>query len=241
MGYAEYSVKVGEKNACAQAHDVNASYKDLTQVCGAIKGKSIGKAKRLLKEAAALKRAIPYKKFNTGCGHRPELGGRKGRYPKKECFIMLRLLDNAAANAVHKGLDSEKVFVKTARAYKQASFPRYRRTWAGSVTLGYGKRAVWKSYETARIEIVLEEKARPPARKTKPAKPGKPGPEPAKPEKQKTSKAKAEPSEAKPAGAKQGQEEREPAKPVKQEEKQEEKAEKTEQVEEKKDSIEVFG
>lgn len=204
MGYAEYSVKVGEKNACAQAHDVNASYKDLTQVCGAIKGKSVEKARRLLKEAAALKRAIPFKKFNTGCGHRPELGGRKGRYPKKECFIVLRLLDNAAANAVHKGLDSEKVFVKNARAYKQGSFPRYRRTWAGSATLGYGKRAVWKSYETARIEIVLEEKARPPARKTKPAKPEKPGP-----------------AESKQEPEKQEKEEPEPAKPVKQEEKQE--------------------
>ena len=158
----KYSFKMkgdeAKKSAAAQFHDADASYKDLTQVCGAIKGKRVAEANKILDEAIELRKAIPYRKFNTGLGHRSNLGGQKGRYPKKECRLIKALLRNAVANASHKGLDEKKLVVRHAAAFKQNSFPRYRKFWASSVTLGYGKRAVWAAYETARAELVVEER-----------------------------------------------------------------------------------
>jgi large subunit ribosomal protein L22 len=158
----EYSLKLkpdeAKKTASAQFHDVDASYKDLTQVCRAIRGKSVAEANALLDAAFELRRAIPYARHAKGLGHKSELGGRRGRYPRKECKLVKMLLRNAVANAAHKGLDEKLLFVKHAAAFKQNSFPRYRRFWASSVTLGYGKRAVWANYETARCELVVEER-----------------------------------------------------------------------------------
>lgn len=151
----ELSKEERKKCALAQFHDVNASYKDLTQVCRAIKGKSVANARKILDDAVARKRAIPYKKFCKQTAHRSELGGRKGRYPVKECLLVKDLLDNAVANALQKGLSEEKLFVKHACAFKQNVFPRYRKYWAGGSVLGYGKQAVWSNYVTARTEIVL--------------------------------------------------------------------------------------
>ncbi len=162
MSMYEYSFKLSgegaKRSAAAQFHDADASYKDLTQVCRAIKGKRVAEANKILGEAIALRKAIPYSKFSKGLGHKRELGGRKGRYPKKECALVKSLLRNAVANAGHKGLDEKKLFVRHAAAFKQNSFPRYRKFWASSVTLGYGKRAVWANYETARAELVVEER-----------------------------------------------------------------------------------
>ncbi|MGC8851411.1 MAG: 50S ribosomal protein L22 [Candidatus Micrarchaeia archaeon] len=162
MGLYKYAFKVEDekKVARAQGYDYNASYKDLTQVCRAIRGKNVDDARKILSEAIALKKAIPYHKFNKGLGHRSELGGKKGRYPRKEARIVLQLLNNAVANAEHKGLDNEKLFVKSAIAYKQNTFPRYRRFWVGGATLGYGKQAIRSDYVTARVEITLAEGTR---------------------------------------------------------------------------------
>jgi len=153
----KYSLKVDEKGAKAQGHDWNASHKDLANICRAIKGKSVEKAEKILDGAITLKHAIPYHKFNTGCGHRSELGGKKGRYPRKECLLVKKLLENAVSNAVHKGLDESKLVVAGARAFKQNEYPRYRRFFVSSVTLGYGRRAVWANYTTSRVELTVAE------------------------------------------------------------------------------------
>jgi len=71
---------------------------------------------------------------------------------------MLGLLKNAAANAAFKGMDAAKLFVRSAIAYKQNVFPRYRKFWVGGATLGYGKQATWANYVTARAEVTLEER-----------------------------------------------------------------------------------
>ncbi len=158
MGFFKYSVKVAEKVGKAQAYDVDASYKDLTQVCRAIRSLPVKKAYSVLEAAIEGKHAIPYYKFSKGMGHRSELGGKKGRYPKKECKIVLASLKNAAANAVHNGLEEGSLVVRHAAAYKQTTYKRHRTFFVGSVTLGYGKHAVWADYVTARIEIVVSGK-----------------------------------------------------------------------------------
>ena len=173
MGLYKYSMKIADERevARAQAYDVDCSYKDLGQVLAALKGKTVAEAKKTLEGCISLKKAIPFHKFHTGMGHRSELGGRKGKYPKKEAKIALKLLSNAEANADYKGLDSEELVVVQAAAFKQNVMPRYRRTFASSVVLGYGKQAIWACYVTARAEIVLgkapeKRKKAPEAKKT---------------------------------------------------------------------------
>lgn len=159
MGLYKYSIEVdSQKNATAQGLDLNASYKDLVNICNFIKGKPLSQIREVLLKAIKGTHAIPYKKFNKGLGHRSELGGKKGRYPKKECKIILALLKQAEANAEHKGLDKTKLAVKHAAAYKQNIFPRSRRFFASGAVLGYGKAAFRSDYVTARVELVLEEK-----------------------------------------------------------------------------------
>ncbi len=141
--------------AKAQVHDVDASYKDLTEICRAIRGKSAPKARRILEDAIAMTKAIPYRDSRKGVGHRSDLGGLKGRYPIKECKIMRDLLINAVANAKSKGLDVENLFVAGATANRVTTFARYRRYFVTGITIGYGKQATRSDYETAKAEIHL--------------------------------------------------------------------------------------
>lgn len=150
-----YIVKDEKEVARAQAYDLDASYKDLTNVMIAIKGRTIAQAKKILEECIAMKTPIIYKKFNKGLGHRSQLGGLKGRFPKKEAKIALVLLKSAEGNANFKGLDIPTLIVRQGAAYKQSVMRRYRQHFGSSITLGYGKQAIWSNYETCRAEIVL--------------------------------------------------------------------------------------
>ena len=188
MGLYKYSIKPQDraKAGQAQGYDLDVSYKDLCNVCAALRNRSVAKARSILTEAIELKIPILFKKFNTGVGHRSQLGGRKGRFPKKECRAALLILNNAVANATKKGLDENLLWVKSACSYKQNVLPRYRRNWVGGAVLGYGKQAIRADYVTARMEITVEER---------PALPGKP--------KNKAAAAKAAKiTTQKPAGAK---------------------------------------
>ncbi len=160
MGLYKYSHKEADEKqlARAQMHDVNASYKDFTQVLAAIKNKNIADATQILTETISMKKAIPYVRFAKGIGHRSELGGKKGRYPKKEAKLTLALLQNAVANAENKGLDKNSLYIKAASAHKQNALMRYRKYWASGVILGYGKQSVASKYVTCWVEITLAEK-----------------------------------------------------------------------------------
>jgi ribosomal protein uL22 len=158
MALYEYSLKPAAIVGKAQAYDLDCSYKDLTQVMRAIRDQPLSKAYRILEQAIQKTHAIPYVKFAKGCGHRSELGGKKGRYPKKECRFALKLLHNAAANALAQGLAEESLYVRHAAAYKQSVFRRYRQFWVSGTVLGYGKNATWANYETAHMEIIVSGK-----------------------------------------------------------------------------------
>jgi large subunit ribosomal protein L22 len=141
-----YKGREGVRMARAYRSDVDASFKDLSQVCRSINGKEVSGAVKLLEEAKLGKVPIRFVKFNKKCGHRKELGGMRGRYPKKSARMVLEVLRNALANAHYKGME-EKLVVRHASANKQNIYPR---------TASKGK-AMRADYETAKIEIVLEE------------------------------------------------------------------------------------
>ncbi len=144
-----YSYIVDEKEkenlAFARAEGVEASYKDLSQVCGRINGRKVAWALDFLQKAVESSIPILYKKFNTNLGHRRELGGSKGRYPKKAALAVLKAIKSAAANARIKGL-SEDLTIVHVLANKKDSMPRMQ-------SKGRRFRA---DYETARIEVVVK-------------------------------------------------------------------------------------
>ncbi|MBU1197348.1 50S ribosomal protein L22 [Candidatus Micrarchaeota archaeon] len=156
MGLYKYSFKADDREtARAQAFDLDASYKDMSQVLRAMKGLSIKEARKVLDDIVSKKQPIAYKKFNKHMSHRSQLGGKKGRFPRKEAIIVLRLLKNAEANANYRGLNVDEMIVRQGAAYKQNVLRRYRRVFVNPTVLGYGKQALWANYVTCRAEITL--------------------------------------------------------------------------------------
>jgi len=147
--------------ASARLEGVDASYKDLSEVCGRIRRKDASWARSFLEMAADGEIPVLYKRHNKKLGHRRELGGKKGRYPWKCAAIVLKVLNSAIANGMSKGL-GEGYTVFAATANKKFTYPR----------MAPKGRTARSYYELARIEIVLKpkEEAVPKGVSVKPAK-----------------------------------------------------------------------
>ncbi len=133
-----------EEFACARVEDANVSYKTLTQVCGRIRGKNANWAMEFLVKVIEGKAAVLYKQHCKRMGHRRELGGKKGRYPKKASAAVLKVLESAMANGRVRGM-GETYEILNAAANRRFNYGRVaaKGRWARS------------DYETSRIEIIL--------------------------------------------------------------------------------------
>ena len=143
-GYA-YQKKGGKRTACARVRGINASYKDLCEVCRSVRGKDTEHALEFLEQASIGERAIYFARHNKGKGHRRELGGRKGGWPVKSVKFVLGVVQSAAANAGKLGLGPTKVAHIIAN--KENTFPR----------MSPKGRRIRHNFETAFVEAVLEE------------------------------------------------------------------------------------
>jgi large subunit ribosomal protein L22 len=141
----------------AGAKDLNASYKDLSVVCDAIRYKRASTALALLDSVINDGKPIEYRKFNKGMGSRHELGGKKGRYPMKAASIVRKVLLNAYANASNKGYIPEEMYVVHAVANKTEINRRYPSKGVRTVMRGgYGYATMRRSdLEFAKVEIGL--------------------------------------------------------------------------------------
>ncbi|MBI5228331.1 hypothetical protein HY988_07090 [Candidatus Micrarchaeota archaeon] len=140
-----YTMAVPENCACARLEGVNASYKDLSEVCGRIQGKKSAWAMQFLELASNQEIPIMFKRHNKKLGHRRELGGQKGRYPHKAATFVLNALKSAIANGGVKGLGVEYTIL-SACANKTQALPRMA---------SKGRSA--RSYlELSKIEVVLK-------------------------------------------------------------------------------------
>jgi large subunit ribosomal protein L22 len=141
-----YSVEFDRENfASARLEGVNASYKDLSEVCGRIRRKNATWALSFLEKAAEGKIPVLFKRHNKKLGHRRELGGKKGRYPEKAAGVVLGVLESAIANGMSKGLgENYTIFASTAN--KRFTYPR----------MAPKGRTARSYYELARVEIVLK-------------------------------------------------------------------------------------
>ncbi len=115
MAYA-YSTKITENSAKAVGLALPISRKQSTQVCSAIRGLNLQKAKKLLEDAMALKRPIEMKKYNRNTGHKAGMG--PGSYAPTTCDQILKILKNAEANAQFKGLSTGNLIITHASAQK---------------------------------------------------------------------------------------------------------------------------
>lgn len=121
--YTEYNPTLQVR---ASLREVDISPKAAREVCAAIKGLNLDKARALLQDVIAFKRAIPYKRYKKKVPHRRQLSGfYAGRFPIKAAKLMLKLLDNLEANADFKGLDVTRLKIVHAAAYPGRKIKKY--------------------------------------------------------------------------------------------------------------------
>ncbi len=144
-----YSIKVdGEKYVKAFGRNLPLSLKDSVNICRTLKGMRLEDAKDYLEDVIKKKRAVPYFRYLDSISHRKGMG--PGRYPVKEAKYILKVLENAEANAEDKELDMDNLFIMHIAAHK------------GEVYKRYTPRAMGRSTEIRRdrvhIEVILEER-----------------------------------------------------------------------------------
>ncbi len=143
-----YSLKVdGEKIAKARVEEVNASFKELSEVCRNIKGMRVLDALDFLDAVIKGEKPIRFYRHNKKMGHRKELNGQKGRYPKKAAKIVKKLLFSALSNARMKNLGDDLLVILHAAANKKRRYARLQ-------PKGLRRR---HDYELSRVEIILKE------------------------------------------------------------------------------------
>ncbi len=126
----KYATAYDEKKmARAMGIALPISMKKTVEVCKFIKGRRIADAIRLLGLVDDEKIAVPFGTYaKGGTGHKPGIG--PGRYPKKVCIEVVKLLNQVSANAKNKGLDATRLVVSSMVAKKGANswhFGRQRR------------------------------------------------------------------------------------------------------------------
>ena len=140
-----FQKKTDKRTARAKLTGVNASFKDLGEVCRAVRYKPTEDAIEYLTNAADKLQAIPMRRHGKGRGHVRQLGGQQGGWPVKSAKIVLGVVKSALANANKLGIGSTKIVHITAN--KEHTFPR----------MSPKGRRIRHDYETAFVEVVLEE------------------------------------------------------------------------------------
>ncbi len=140
MAY-NYSITATENCAKAVGLSLPISRKQSVNICATLKGMNVQKAKKLLEEVVAIKKPIPFTKYNMNMGHKK--GMAAGSYPATACKEILNLLKSAEANAQFKGLSTASLVIKHAGAQK------------GPTRHHFGRQRT--KAKCTHIELVLEE------------------------------------------------------------------------------------
>ncbi len=144
-----YSIKVeGDKYAKAFGKNLPISLKDAVNLCRVLRGMRLDDAKEYLEDVMNKRKAVPYFRYLDSISHRKGIGA--GRYPVKEARHILKVLENAEANAENKELDTDNLYIMHIAAHKGETYKRYI------------PRAMGRSTEIKReyvhIEVILEER-----------------------------------------------------------------------------------
>jgi len=144
-----YSMEVeAEGTAKALGYEISMSPKDSYEVCKAIRGMTLGAAKKYLEDVLDHKRAIPFTRYNGKIKHRVGKMG-PGGYPEKATKHILEVLKNAENNAEYKGLDPDNMFIMHSAANRG-------RQLKGRMPRAHGRSTEWNE-QTTSIEIIIKE------------------------------------------------------------------------------------
>ncbi len=145
-GYT-YAGETGVSVARARGVELPMSPKKTYEVLNAIRGLPVARARIVLEDAVAMRRAIPFRRYNQETAHHRGTG--PGRYAVKVARNVLSVLANAEENAEYEGLDADRLFVKVAACargrIRKAMMPRAQ-----------GRSTAWNE-QTTNVEIVLAE------------------------------------------------------------------------------------
>jgi large subunit ribosomal protein L22 len=145
-GYT-YQEESGVSVARARGWDMPISPKKTYEVLNAIRGMPLDRAKTLLEEVIDLRTPIRIRRYNQETAHKRATG--PGRYPKKVAQSVLKILNNAEANAEYEGLDTDTLVIRVASCargrIRKASMPRAQ-----------GRATPWNE-QTTNVEIVVAE------------------------------------------------------------------------------------
>lgn len=125
MTQYRYSIKKDEKMAVARGAGLPISTKASVEICSAIRGKNVQKAKRYLENVIAMKDAVPYKRYNKNVPHQKGIG--PGRFPVKAAGQILKVLKSAESNAKNKGFNTNDLVIVHTNAHLAERSWRYGR------------------------------------------------------------------------------------------------------------------
>jgi len=139
-----------ETTVKSSGRELSISHKAAREVCGAIKGMPLDKAKEYLEKVIQKKQPVPFKRYTKKLGHRHGLNkAYAGKYPVKTAQKILKVLQGAEANAESKGLDVERLKIIHAVAYPGMKVKRF--------TMRAFGRSSPKFQTLTHVELVLEQ------------------------------------------------------------------------------------
>ncbi|PDM26635.1 50S ribosomal protein L22 [Candidatus Bathyarchaeota archaeon B24-2] len=102
----------------ASGREVSISHKAAREICKTIKGMRLEVAKEFLQKVILKKTPVPFRRYKKKVAHRRGLQKfYAGRYSVKAAREILKVLENAEANAEYKGLDTDNLYIIHASAY----------------------------------------------------------------------------------------------------------------------------
>jgi large subunit ribosomal protein L22 len=151
MAKTGYTMQVqGEEFARAKAHEVDISPKHAIEIARFIRRMNADEAIQYLEQVVALKKAIPFRRFNRKVAHKRGLTKASGgRYPEKAARAYLRVLASVKKNAEYTGLDAANLKIVHVAANRGRGFDSFMPRAMG--------RATPKRRERVNIEIIVKE------------------------------------------------------------------------------------
>lgn len=145
-----YSAKVEEPCARAYGRELRISPKDAMEVCRRIKGMKLKQAEEFLQKVQKREAAVPYHVHRKKVAHKRGIPGA-GAYPVKAARELLKVLKNVEENAKYKGLETEKLKIVHASAYRGIIVP-------GIMPRAFG-RATPMNRPLTNVEIIVKEES----------------------------------------------------------------------------------
>ena len=138
-----------DKSAIASKRDAPVSFKKTREVCHAIKGMQLQKAKDYFERVLKFEVPIPFKRFKKKQAHRKGAGFGPGRWPIKSVEVVKELLQEVENNAEYKGLDVDKCRIIHCCVQKGRVYPKF-------IPRAFGRSSPYNNEKT-HVEIAIIE------------------------------------------------------------------------------------